>query len=248
MRPLSRPPIREAIIEVKSELIDFSKVTDLRDRIAGQYPNVKPFRLASMALHLPEERRGAELDPRASQQTGWRCETADGSEVLLIRTDGLSFGRLASYPGWSPFLDRFLHLWSLYVEVAAPVEIGRIGLRYVNDLRLPLGGQFDFERFLACVPRAPQGLAPEIADFLVQMTLPGGAEGLQVAVTQATDSSARTDSELPVILDIDASWERTLTVDMHLPFRLTEALGRLRDLKNRAFFGLITEHLVSTYS
>jgi uncharacterized protein (TIGR04255 family) len=98
------------------------------------------------------------------------------------------------------------------------------------------------------VPRAPQGLAPEIADFLVQMTLPGGAEGLQVAVTQATDSSARTASELPVILDIDASWERTLAVDAHLHFRLTEALGRLRDLKNRAFFGLITEHLVSTYS
>jgi uncharacterized protein (TIGR04255 family) len=248
MRPLSRPPIREAIVEVKSELVDFGRLAELRDRLAPRFPVVRPFRLASVALHLPDERRGTEGDPGAGQQTGWRCESADGAEVVLLRNDGLSYARLASYPGWAGFVDRFLQFWGAYVDVAAPPEISRIALRYVNDLRLPVGGHFDFERFLTSVPRAPQGLAPEIIDFLVQMTLPGGEPGQRVAVTQATDTAGRSDRELPVILDIDASWERTLSVDGDLPRHLPEALSSLRDLKNRAFFGLVTEELVSAYT
>jgi uncharacterized protein (TIGR04255 family) len=124
----------------------------------------------------------------------------------------------------------------------------RIGVRYVNDLRLPVGDQFHFERYLTTAPRPPAGLPPEIGDFLLQMTVPGGAEGLQVAVTQATDAASRTSTELPVLLDIDAGWERPMPIDTRLPARMSEALATLRDLKNRVFFGLVTEELVGTYT
>jgi uncharacterized protein (TIGR04255 family) len=247
-RPLVRPPIREAIVEVKSEPVDMRRVTDLRDRLAAAFPVSKPFRLASAAMNLPDERRAEGPDPGGPNQTGWRCESADGTEVALIRQDGVSFGRLAAYPGWDEFLERFQSLWDAYVAQARPVEVRRVALRYVNDLRLPVCEQFHFERFLTTAPRTPAGLAPEIADFLVQMTLPGGADGLQVAITQATDSSGRTATELPVIVDIDASWDRSISVDERMPGRIAEALGTLRDLKNRVFFGLVTEELVSAYS
>jgi uncharacterized protein (TIGR04255 family) len=248
LRPLTRPPIREAIVEVKCEPVELRRVDELRDRLAGAFPNVKPFRLASLALQLPEERRGGDADAAGGRATGWRCETADGAEVALIRQDGLSFGRIAGYPGWDAFTDRFLSVWSSFVEVARPIEIRRVGVRYVNDLRLPIGDQFHFERFLTTAPRPPAGLAPEIADFLTQMTLPGGAEGLRVAITQATDAASRSATELPVTVDIDASWDRSVPVDERLPEHLTQVLGSLRDLKNRVFFGLVTEELVSAYS
>jgi hypothetical protein len=51
-----------------------------------------------------------------------------------------------------------------------------------------------------------------------------------------------------VIVDIDASWDRSISVDERLAGRLADALGTLRELKNRVFFGLVTEELVSTYS
>ena len=66
-----------------------STVTALRDRLVGAYPVVKPFRMASVALNLPEERRVAQADAGASRPSGWRCESADGTEVALIRKDGL---------------------------------------------------------------------------------------------------------------------------------------------------------------
>lgn len=245
-RPLARPPVREAIIEVRTEPVALERVTALREAIAGGYPNATPFRLASTALRLPEERRGAGVDA-ASNQTGWRCESADGAEVALIRTDGLSFGRLSAYPGWDPFVDRCLSVWGRFVDVVRPVEVRSVSARYVNDLRLPVGAPFEFERFLTAVPRPPAGLSPALTDFLVQMTLPGGAEGLQVEVTLATDASVRHDTTLPVILDIDASWERTLVVDERAPARLQEALATLRDLKNRVFFGMLTDQLLDAY-
>ena len=248
LRPLSRPPIREAIVEVKCEPVELRRVDELRDLLAHAFPTAKPFRLASLVLQLPEERRGAEPDAAGGRATGWRCESADGTEVALIRQDGLSRGRLADYPGWDVFTDRFLAIWSTFVGTARPVEVRRVAVRYVNDLRLPIGDQFHFERFLTSAPRPPAGLAPEIADFLTQMTLPGGAEGLRVAVTQATDAASRTATELPVTLDIDASWDRPMPVDERLPARLSDALGTLRDLKNRVFFGLVTEELVSAYA
>lgn len=246
-RPLSRPPIREAIVEVNCEPVELRRVTALRDRLAADWPRARPFRIASVALNLPEERRGAAPEP-GGEQSGWRCENADGTEAVLLRRDGLTFARLADYPGWSAFVDRFLTLWGDYVADAGPVEVRRVAVRFVNDLRLPICDQFHFERYLTTAPRPPAGLAPEIGDFLVQMTLPGGAEGLRVSVTQATDAAARTATELPVLVDIDVGWDRTLPVDPRLPARLAEALGQLRELKNKAFFGLVTEELVSAYS
>lgn len=247
LRFLSHPPIREAIVEVKCEPVELVRLDELRERLAAAFPNTRPFRLASLASQLPEERRSTEGDPAGSRTTGWRCESGDGTEVALIRQDGLSFGRLAGYPGWEAFTDRFLSVWVSFVDVARPLEVRRIAVRYVNDLRLPIGDQFHFERFLTTAPRPPAGLAPEIADFLTQMTLPGGAEGLRIAVTQATDAASRTATELPVTVDIDASWDRPMPVDDRFPVRLSNALGTLRDLKNRVFFGLVTEELVSAY-
>jgi uncharacterized protein (TIGR04255 family) len=247
-RPLARPPIREAIVEVKCEPVEMRRVHALRERLAAEFPVAKPFRLASVAMNLPDERRGVGSDLSDPHQTGWRCESADGVEVALIRHDGLSYGRVAGYPGWEHFAGRFGALWAEYLAVVQPPEVRRIALRYVNDLRLPVGDQFHFERYLTTAPRTPAGLPPEIADFLVQMTLPGGADGLQVAVTQATDSSGRAPSQLPVIVDIDASWDRTIGVDERLAARLAESLDTLRDLKNRVFFGLVTEELVSAYA
>jgi uncharacterized protein (TIGR04255 family) len=246
-RPLARAPIREAIVEVNCEPVELRRVTDLRDRLVGAYPASQPFRIASVALALPAERRGADLAP-GGEQVGWRCESADRAEAVLIRRDGLSFAQLSRYAGWDGFVGRFLSLWDAYVDVAGPIEVRRVTVRYVNDLRLPIGDQFHFERYLTTAPRAPAGLTHEIADFLVQMTLPGGADGLRVAVIQATDAASRTETELPVLVDIDVSWERAMPVDARLPARLAEMLGTLHDLKNRAFFGLVTEELVSAYA
>ena len=246
-RPLARPPIREAIIEVKSELCEFGNVNRFRDRIASQFPICKPFRMASMAYQIPEGTHGADADESSIHQIGWRCESADGREVALVRTDGFSVARLAGYPGWEGFVDRFLSLWTEYQSCVAPVEINRVGLRYINDVRLPITESFDVDQYLTTAPKTPAGLPQAFVDFLVQMTIPGGTDRTLVNVTQATDSNARTETELPVIIDIDVCSDRIYPAEPGLASRVATTLSDMRHIKNRVFFGLITETLAESY-
>ncbi|RPH67390.1 MAG: TIGR04255 family protein [Burkholderiales bacterium] len=246
-RPLARPPIREAIIEIRSEPCDLSRVTAFRDAIAADFPRSQPFRLASAALRIPEERRGRpDLDAAASQ-IGWRCESADGREVALIRTDGFSVATVGGYPGWEAFSERYLSLYADYRRCVAPLELERVGVRYVNEIRLPISPSFDFDDYLTAAPRAPAGFPQAFFDFLMQMTLPSGVDGTTVNVTQATDSAGRSEAELPLIIDIDVGTRRPCAADPELAEQLAHALAQMRDIKNRVFFGLITEELAETY-
>jgi uncharacterized protein (TIGR04255 family) len=241
-RSLTRPPIREAIIEINSEPREFSRITDFRDQIAERFPRCTPFRLSSVAYSIPDD-----SDESGSRQIGWRCESEDGSEVLLLRTDGFAIARLAEYPGWDGFLARFSALWDPYQACVQPTEVSRVSLRYVNDVRLPMRGAADFSGFLTTLPRVPTGLPATCSDFLMQMTIPSGTDGVSVSVTQASDASGRTDSEMPVVIDIDVFSERLQSGEPRLSERLAGSLTEMREIKNRVFFGLITDRLAETY-
>ncbi len=246
VRSLTRPPIREAIIEVKADVPDLARLTRFRDALSDRFPNSRPFRLASLAFQVPDD---ASNDASESgQQIGWRCESADGAEVVLLRTDGFSVARLSAYPGWEEFSERFLSLWEAFRAQVEPPEIDGVGLRYINDLRLPLSESFDFDQWLTSAPRPPAGLPPALVDFTVQMTVPTTADGTTVQVTQSTDSAARSEDALPVVVDIDVIAERREPVDGNLSESLLATLKEMRDIKNQVFFGLITESLADTYA
>jgi uncharacterized protein (TIGR04255 family) len=243
-RSLARPPIREAIIEINSEPREFSRITEFKDQVADRFPRCKPFRLSSVSFALPDHSGDGE---GGSRQIGWRCESEDGSEVLLLRTDGFAIARLAEYPGWDGFLARFSALWDPYQACVQPAEINRVSLRYVNDLRLPIRGAVDFSGYLTTLPRVPPGLPAACSDFLMQLTIPSGTDGVSVNVTQASDANGRTDTELPVVIDIDVYSDRLHDSDPRLSERLAGALTEMREIKNRVFFGLITDRLADCY-
>lgn len=246
-RPLARSPIREAIIEIRSERCALSRVTEFRDAIAPGFPKAQPFRFASEALRIPDERRTRpDLDATATQ-VGWRCESADGREVVLVRVDGLSVATVGGYPGWQAFAARFLTLFEAYRHCVAPTEFERVGLRYINDIRLPITPSFDFDDFLTAAPRTPTGFPQACFDFLIRLRLPSGIDGVTLDVMQATDAGGRSDRELPLIIDIDVGSHRLRNAGDRVSDRIPEALLEMHDIKNRVFFGLITEQLAEAY-
>ena len=247
LRPLAHSPIREAIIEIRSARCPLSRVTEWRDSIAADFPRSQPFRLASEALGLPDERRTRLDFGSVAAQVGWRCESADGHDVVLVWTDGLSVARVGDYQGWDPFAARCLALFETYRRVVAPAEIERVGLRYVNDIRLPITPSFDFDDYLTTAPRTPKGFPQAYFDFLMHLRLPTGIDDTTVDVMQATDAKGRSASEIPLIIDVDVGNNRLQVADERIAERLREALQQLHEIQNRAFFGMITERLAETY-
>ncbi|GMV03545.1 MAG: hypothetical protein AMXMBFR52_32000 [Burkholderiales bacterium] len=247
VRLLTHPPIREAIIEIRSARCPLSRIDEWRESIATLFPRSRPFRLASEALGLPDERRTRLDFDAAAAQVGWRCESEDGRDVVLVWTDGLSMARVGDYPGWDTFAARYLALFDTYRRAVAPAEIERIGLRYVNDIRLPITPWFAFDDYLTSAPRAPKGFAQAYFDFLMHLRLPTGSEDTTLDVMQAADTRGLSTSEIPLIIDVDVGNNRRHTADETIVGHLRDALQQLHEIKNRAFFGLITERLAETY-
>src|SRR5260370_11332746 len=69
--------------------------------------------------------------------TGVRCQTEDGLHVAQFNRDGFMFARLRPYQQWDRLVADALRLWTVFVDVAKPAEIQRMGVRFINRINPP---------------------------------------------------------------------------------------------------------------
>src|SRR5262245_41016654 len=89
----------------------------------------------------------------------------------------------------------------------------------------------------------PEVLPQSLRGYLIRFIVNDAVTGNSVIVTQALESTAHPGQAI-VLLDVDAYREvDILSTDQ----RIEEIFETLRDLKNRAFFGCITERTAEMY-
>lgn len=235
-------PIVEAIIDVRVEARpDFrgNAFLEIRDVIAGDYPFI-------------EERHGVTFQlafgsPQPQQQIqqhgidGLFFRSADQKTVAQFRVDGFTLNRLAPYTSWGDLLPRALRLLHVYLEVTTPRSIIRVATRYINRIRLP---SRRFEDYLTIPPRAVPGTGGAIAGFM-EVALAKDDSGALVNFTQALDSSTSEHDDPSILLDIDAF--RADSFEPNLD-EVQRRLDVLHDLKNRVFFGALTDSAVRIFT
>ena len=133
-----------------------------------------------------------------------------------------------------------MRLWELHKSLGEPLEIERIGLRFINRIPLP-EGKIDLGDFLEIGPRSPRDFDFPIIEFLhrVSLRIPGYPYQVNIVSTL----QQLTDPETPVyaiILDIDVYSHETIAPDAKV---VKEKLEEMRILKNEAFVGSITSAL-----
>jgi uncharacterized protein (TIGR04255 family) len=241
IRHLNRAPIAEAVIE-------------LRVRTATP---VEPERLADLAAHwkptFPDEQKvqavaatfgiqdGKPLANAQQAHLGFMLKTADQHDVVQFRRDAFAFSQLQPYTSWEEILPRATELWTSYRDVIKPDRLIRLGVRYINRLRLAL--PVDLSHHLTSPPSAPEVLASTIRSYLTRTVLQASESGNSITITQASEPSTDPD-HIVVLLDVDAFRD----VDMNPTDEAVMAiLQALRNLKNQAFFGSITERTAEMY-
>ena len=65
----------------------------------------------------------------------WRESDEDGA--VILSPNALSVTHLQPYPGWEQFKGLVMRVYDAYLQAAQPQGILGIGLRYINQLRLP---------------------------------------------------------------------------------------------------------------
>jgi uncharacterized protein (TIGR04255 family) len=242
IRHLARAPIAEALIDIRVQPrdgISGDSFNQAAEEVSSTYPVVQ--RIESLAATFGVQ-EGKPMAPDATySQIGLFLKTSDERNIVQFRTNGFTFSRLPQYTSWDEMFPEARSLWREYCAAAKPRRVIRLAVRYINRLRLPL--PLDLATYLSAPPTVPEGLPPVLRAYLTRLVLNDADTGNSVIVTQALEPSVDTD-HLVLLLDVDAF--RDVDLDPG-DSRLESILGMLRDLKNRVFFGSITEQTAEMY-
>lgn len=173
---------------------------------------------------------------------GLRFTSDDNLNIAQIKRDGVVFSRLKPYQDWEQFTGEALRIWHIFLDFAAPIEIERLGVRFINHL--PSVGAKSLERVLQDPPNRPANLPLE--EFVYQSIFRIPEQPFAIRVIKLMQTQVPNSSESPgLFLDCEVYTTKPLTCD---PEAVDNALTNMRSLKNRIFFTLLTDEAIRDFT
>lgn len=241
---LKNAPIIEAVVEFYCELPPGQDRTGwesaLKIRFGDVYPECQAQHLQEFNFQVAPDVQTQATGAVRQGLHGFRHVTADGKQLVQCRIDGFFFNRLAPYTSFEDYLPEALRCWALYCEVAQPVIVRQIGLRYINRLSLPIPEEkVQLGEYLQHPPRV---VTPSdkydftFTEFVHQHQVVEPKTNTLATVVLASQPVDA--GHLPVIFEISAIRAGMFNPSDHASFAV--ALQSLRDLKNHVFENTLT--------
>lgn len=244
-RHLPHAPITEALIDIQVTPRDglaFSALKSAIENIDSGYYLKSPISEGTFAFKLPADGHAPQTAAK-SAPVGLRMHSTDEKYVAQCRLNGFTLSRLPPYEAWTNLIDETRRLWAVYVERLGPTRVVRVATRYINNLQLPLEPGSSFQTYVNKLIDVPEEAPQAVEAFFQRFRLVDSPSGARVILTLALDGMPAAGSA-PVILDVDAFTAANMNPTDK---ELWVMLERLRELKNRGFFGTITERTAELY-
>jgi len=241
---LLNAPIVEAVIhwQARSETIqNHEQFYGLLKERLEDYPNSHPENEIKFEAEIGPDGVATKMDnPRWS---GFKFTSADGLHIAQFMRDGFAFSRLKPYVDWLAFEAEALRLWKIYLELAKPPEIQRLGVRFIN-LISPVQPE-QFRDLLTIPPKSPKGMSMPIEGLMHKTTYGIPGHPYKLNVIQAMQPPIPAESEgFGLILDIDVF--TTCAVEPKEE-SIKQHLNEIRWIKDKAFFTFLTEDAITKY-
>lgn len=240
-----KPPIVEAIVDFDCDVqptFDLAALeTVAKERYGDRYPNAQKQTFYEQQLMVKPGDQTS-MSTRQGLQA-LRFIAADGKELVQIRGGGFSFNRLAPYGRLADYLPEVERTWRLYADLAKPIQLRAVRLRYINRILLPFqGGEVTLENYLNVQP-VPKDSRLTFAGFVTQHVAIDTATRAQVQVSLVAQRAA--DGKLPLILDI--SVQHAADSDPEDWAGVAGNITMLRGLKNHVFRSMLTERCLNLF-
>jgi uncharacterized protein (TIGR04255 family) len=233
-QPYKRPPVTEALIEIRLE----SPIEgDLLDGIKTELVKEYPLASRTVAVNLEVNLQLMETAPKVLQQAqGYRLTALDGASLVTIAPNSLATSRLAPYEGWEPFNASARRNWAIWRKVAGWRKVARLGVRYVNRIDVP-GDNVQISDYSCFSLTVPSLGLPAMASFAINASMPLGKDDCGLILNSGSTASplVKTTS---FILDIDISRETGLPQNEDDLWQLAD---RIRVHKNAVFEACVTD-------
>ena len=244
---LKNAPIVEAVLDIECDFAPGHLLGKLeapaRDRLSDRYPVTQVQFVQEVQF---EANVGGPVNHSMRQDVqAFQFLQQDGRQLVQVRTAGYSFNRLAPYGSFDEYLPEVKRTWNIYRELASPVQIRSVRLRYINRLILPMtDGQIQLDPFLRIGPRLPDEEKLTFVGFLNQYTAVEKDTGHHI--TTVLTAQRPEGDKLPVIFDntVAVVGEAADPGDWDW---LEAKLQSLRGLKNRVFKNTLSEECLNLF-
>ena len=184
---------------------------------------------------------GSHLEHKQTWQ-GFRFQSADKRYIAQFTRNGFVFSRLSPYEDWQTFESEALRLWQIYRDLAEPSEIQRLGVRFINVIRI--GELAQLSDVLISPPASPPTMGLPIQEFMHQTRFAIPDHGYSLNVIQTIQRPTAEHERHRLILDLDVFTDDAVDV--------TEAnqckrLAEMRWIKNKAFFSILTPEAIDRF-
>lgn len=233
-----KAPIREALIDIRTEPPTLRSVEDLKlaDQQARQeYPTEQVRRVVQRVLRVSE---GSDPSENLISESieGYQYWNTQKNQVVQFRRNGFTFSRLPRYERWERLRDEARRLWELYTIVAKPNLVTRIAARFINSIEIP-GRQIELSDYFTAPPTIPEDLPQTVNECLLRYSMRFPEQNAQ-AIVQFAFPHGPVQNSTKVLLDIDVFREQ----DYLSPFDdMWTSIDELGILKDNIFFRYITE-------
>lgn len=241
---LARAPIVEAVIHwqarARKNLEPEQLGEHLKERLPS-YPDSKLIRKLQFETTIEADRSSTQR--HSESWVGFRFTSEHEPYVAQFTRDGFVFSRLEPYENWEMFAGEAQRLWRVFVELAKPVEVERLGVRFIN--RIAPVKIDELGKLLQRPPKRLDALGLPISNFLYQSTheVPGYPYRINVIDTVQPTTPLQ-DGGPALILDIDAFTTRAFDAQEDV---VNRRLIELHWLKNKAFFSLLTKSAIRQF-
>jgi uncharacterized protein (TIGR04255 family) len=240
-RRYSDPPLLEAVAEFRFEPgspWDQTVPGLVYERVRETFPEKQQVVVVDASL-TPGE--GVVVEQRVAHIERLQLRRADQAALLQVSPHYLSVSRLPPYEAWEEYLPLIDQGLRAYREVAEPAGIQRIGLRYINRLRIP-GNKIELAEYFDFFPHIGDDLPTTHGSFICGVHFPF-EDGRDLARVQLADQPSD-NGESIFLLDIDYFLNEAGRVDFE------EALGwleRAHEHLEEVFEGCLRPALRDTF-
>jgi uncharacterized protein (TIGR04255 family) len=224
---LKNPPLVEAACEFQfdpSSKWDWTLPGRLFDKIGNEFSE----RMDVHRMGLTIQQAGGKVSQPSVIEAGTdriQLKRPDGSAMIQIGPRQLIINHLRPYPNWNAFRDLILRMYETYNSLIEGGFLGRIGLRYINQIELT--GK-DYKELITVWPSFSHSLKRDVATFYQRYELKHNKpEGLLIHQT----GLIQTEDKNMLVLDLDfvASSASSITGQKNVADWLDQAHDRVEE-------------------
>lgn len=241
---LSKAPIVEAVIDFRAlptvpcdqaQFETFFK-SEFKDFPQVQVHNQVNYQLNAKPDGQPEPVQAT------SNWHGLVFHSADKRKVVQCQRDGFVFSRVQSYDDWDVFAGEALSLWGKYAALTKPIEIQRVGVRFINRI-VTRADWKNVQDYLLNAPQAMGAGSLPLVGFLHNNTYFVPEKNYLINLNLALQPADGVNPVPAIIVDADVFTTNPMGLaDGMLEIKLAE----MRWLKNKVFFGSLTQQLIES--